>query len=33
MYWSPEQIAGWLQMTYPDDPSMRISHETIYLSL
>ena len=31
--WSPEQIAGWLQMTYPDDPTMRISHETIYLSL
>jgi IS30 family transposase len=31
--WSPEQIAGWLQVTYPDDPTMRISHETIYLSL
>jgi IS30 family transposase len=31
--WSPEQIAGWLRLTYPDDPSMRISHETIYLSL
>ena len=31
--WSPEQIAGWLQMTYPDDATMRISHETIYLSL
>jgi IS30 family transposase len=31
--WSPEQIAGWLQLTYPDDPTMRISHETIYLSL
>jgi IS30 family transposase len=31
--WSPEQIAGWLQVAYPDDPSMRISHETIYLSL
>jgi IS30 family transposase len=31
--WSPEQIAGWLQITYPDDPTMRISHETIYLSL
>jgi IS30 family transposase len=31
--WSPEQIAGWLRLAYPDDPSMRISHETIYLSL
>ena len=31
--WSPEQIAGWLPMAYPDDPSMRVSHETIYLSL
>jgi IS30 family transposase len=31
--WSPEQIAGWLQVAYPDDPTMRISHETIYLSL
>jgi IS30 family transposase len=31
--WSPEQIAGWLRVSYPDDPSMRISHETIYLSL
>jgi IS30 family transposase len=31
--WSPEQIVGWLPMTYPDDPTMRISHETIYLSL
>lgn len=31
--WSPEQIAGWLGRTYPDDEQMRISHETIYLSL
>jgi IS30 family transposase len=31
--WSPEQIAGWLRVAYPDDPAMRISHETIYLSL
>jgi IS30 family transposase len=31
--WSPEQIAGWLQMTYPNDATMRISHETIYLRL
>ena len=31
--WSPEQIAGWLRVTYPDDPSMRVSHETLYRSL
>jgi len=31
--WSPPQIAGWLRATYPDDGSMRVSHETIYLSL
>jgi IS30 family transposase len=31
--WSPEQIAGWLEQTYPDDTRMRISHETIYRSL
>ena len=31
--WAPEQIAGWLAATYPDDPELRVSHETIYLSL
>ena len=31
--WSPAQIAGWLVMEYPDDPMMRVSHETIYRSL
>ena len=31
--WSPEQIAAWLGRTYPGDEAMRISHETIYLSL
>jgi IS30 family transposase len=31
--WSPEQIAGWLRLEFPDDPEMRVSHETIYLSL
>ncbi len=31
--WSPQQIAGWLRQTYPDDPTMLVSHETIYLSL
>src|ERR1700730_9745770 len=28
--WSPEQISGWLKIQYPDDESMRVSHETIY---
>ncbi len=29
---SPEQIAARLRREFPDDPSMRISHETIYQS-
>jgi IS30 family transposase len=33
MLWSPEQIAGWLQHTYPNDASLHVSHETIYRSL
>lgn len=32
-YWSPEQIAGWLKHTYPDDEHFQVSHETIYRSL
>jgi IS30 family transposase len=31
--WSPQQVAGWLPLAYPQDPAMRVSHETIYLSL
>lgn len=31
--WSPEQIAGWLKRSYPDDEARRVSHETIYRSL
>jgi len=31
--WSPEQISGWLKIQYPDDESLRVSHETIYRSL
>jgi IS30 family transposase len=31
--WSPEQVAGWLKRTYPDDASCQVSHETIYRSL
>jgi len=30
---SPEQISARLRFEFPDDPRMRISHETIYLSL
>ena len=33
LLWSPEQIAGWLKHTYPDDESFQVSHETIYRSL
>lgn len=29
--WSPEQIAGRLPIEFPEDLSMRISHESIYL--
>jgi len=28
--WSPEQISETLKLDYPDDPSMHVSHETIY---
>lgn len=31
--WSPEQISGWLKREFPDESSMRVSHETIYRSL
>jgi IS30 family transposase len=31
--WAPEQIAGWLKRTYPDDEACQVSHETIYRSL
>jgi IS30 family transposase len=31
--WSPEQIAGWLKLTYPGDENNQVSHETIYRSL
>jgi IS30 family transposase len=33
MAWSPEQIARRLELDFPDDESMRISHEAIYQSL
>jgi IS30 family transposase len=31
--WSPQQITAWLSKNFPDDQRMRVSHETIYLSL
>jgi len=31
--WSPQQIADWLPEAFPHDPEMRVSHETIYMSL
>jgi IS30 family transposase len=31
--WSPEQIAGWLKARFGGDQTMRVSHETIYLTL
>lgn len=31
--WSPEQISNRLRLDFPDDGSMRISHEAIYQSL
>ena len=31
--WSSEQIFGWLKLQYPEDESMRVSHETVYRSL
>jgi transposase, IS30 family len=33
LLWSPQQISKWLRWAYPNDPEMRVSHETIYLSL
>ena len=30
---SPQQIAGWLRIEYPDNEAMQVSHETIYRSL
>jgi IS30 family transposase len=31
--WTPEQVAGSLPLHHPDDPRMRISHETIYQAI
>ena len=32
-HWSPQQISARLKRDYPDDPTMHVSHETIYQSL
>jgi transposase, IS30 family len=32
-FWSPRQISVRLRIEFPDDPMMRVSHETIYQSL
>ena len=31
--WSPQQIEGWLKLTYPKRPEMQVSHESIYRTL
>jgi IS30 family transposase len=31
--WSPQQISATLRLEHPDDPGMRVSHETIYKAL
>jgi IS30 family transposase len=31
--WSPRQISQWLQRTFPDAPTMQISHESVYRTL
>jgi transposase, IS30 family len=31
--WSPQQISARLKLDFPDDPTMRISHEAIYQAL
>ena len=33
LFWSPQQIAGWLKLEYPKDECYHVSHETIYRSL
>jgi IS30 family transposase len=33
LHWSPRQISGWLELEFPEDEQMRLSHETIYRSL
>ena len=30
--WSPEQIAGWLKRTYPDDETYQVSHACVVIA-
>ena len=30
LFWSPEQISGWLKRQYPNNERLHVSHETIY---
>ena len=32
-HWSPEQVAGWLKRSHPEDTGCQVSHETIYRTL
>jgi IS30 family transposase len=32
-FWSPQEIARRLRLEFPNDPTMHVSHETIYQSL
>ncbi|MDQ1731641.1 MAG: hypothetical protein QOK10_1800 [Pseudonocardiales bacterium] len=31
--WSPQQVSGWLKRTYPNQPEMQVSQESIYRTL
>ena len=31
--WSPQQIAGWLKLAFPNNEAMHVSHEAIYRTL
>jgi len=31
--WSPQQIASWLRLEFPDQPELQVSHETIYQAI
>ncbi len=31
--WSPDEISGWLRLTYPEDTTMRLCPETMYRAL
>jgi IS30 family transposase len=31
--WSPELVAGFLPLKYPEDPKMRVCHETVYQAI